>query len=266
MYRGGARLAHRRATLRLAEPFRISRETSVAEESCGWRSPTTASAASARPSPSRTTARASGRRGLPRRRRELLGDDPFALEAIAARLAELPGNFAAKSSARRALHDLCGKLVGRPTWRLLGLDRRRAADLVDDLARRPGRHGAPRGEGRPALPAPEAEARRPRRARRRTGAAVRGVTGLPLQVDVNEYWELDEALEAIPSSRPSASSTSSSRCRRRRGRGAAEAGSALPSTSTRTCTRSRPSPRAPSGRTGSTSSSPRAAAFAKRSA
>jgi len=28
--------------------------------------------------------------------------------------------------------------------------------------------------------------------------AVRGVTGLPLQVDVNEYWSLEEALEALP--------------------------------------------------------------------
>ena len=28
--------------------------------------------------------------------------------------------------------------------------------------------------------------------------AVRAVTDLPLQVDVNEYWELDEALEAVP--------------------------------------------------------------------
>jgi L-alanine-DL-glutamate epimerase-like enolase superfamily enzyme len=28
--------------------------------------------------------------------------------------------------------------------------------------------------------------------------AVRGVTDLPLQVDVNEYWSLDEALEYLP--------------------------------------------------------------------
>jgi L-alanine-DL-glutamate epimerase-like enolase superfamily enzyme len=28
--------------------------------------------------------------------------------------------------------------------------------------------------------------------------AVRGVTDLPLQVDVNEWWSLDEALEALP--------------------------------------------------------------------
>ena len=28
--------------------------------------------------------------------------------------------------------------------------------------------------------------------------AVRGVTDLPLQVDVNEWWSLDEALDALP--------------------------------------------------------------------
>ena len=46
---------------------------------------------------------------------------------------------------------------------------------------------------------------------------VRAVRGghatLPLQVDVNEYWSLDEALEALPQLRSSASSTASSRCR-----------------------------------------------------
>src|SRR5207247_874241 len=31
--------------------------------------------------------------------------------------------------------------------------------------------------------------------------AVRAVTDLPLQVDVNEYWTVDEALEALPHSR-----------------------------------------------------------------
>ena len=41
---------------------------------------------------------------------------------------------------------------------------------------------------------------------------MRGVSDVPLQVDVNEAWSLDEALEALPSSRSSASSTASSRC------------------------------------------------------
>ncbi|HEY8842418.1 MAG TPA: hypothetical protein VIM23_00815, partial [Gaiellaceae bacterium] len=54
---------------------------------------------------------------------ELLGNDPFALEAIEARLQERPGELAAKAGIDAALHDLCGKLVGLPVWRLLGLER-----------------------------------------------------------------------------------------------------------------------------------------------
>jgi L-alanine-DL-glutamate epimerase-like enolase superfamily enzyme len=96
-----------------------------------------------------------------------------------------------------ALHDLCGKLAGVPVWRLLGL--RRAGPPTswtiwlgdpDDMARRT-----------------ERVCDRFRRLKLKLGAgdgldvervaAVRGVTGLPLQVDVNEAWELDEALENI---------------------------------------------------------------------
>ena len=54
---------------------------------------------------------------------ELLGDDPFAFEEIEARLRERPGEQAAKAAIDAALHDLCGKLVGLPVWRLLGLRR-----------------------------------------------------------------------------------------------------------------------------------------------
>ena len=55
---------------------------------------------------------------------------------------------AARAALDAALHDLCGKLAGVPVYRLLGLRAGRPADLVDDLARRPRRHGAPRRGGR----------------------------------------------------------------------------------------------------------------------
>jgi L-alanine-DL-glutamate epimerase-like enolase superfamily enzyme len=125
-----------------------------------------------------------------------LGDDPFALDEIFERLP--PGEQAAKAALDGALHDLCGKLAGLPVWRLLGL--RRAGPPTswtiwlgdpDDMALR-----AERVEGRF------------RRLKLKLGGgdgldvdrvrAVRGVTTLPLQVDVNEYWSLDEALEALP--------------------------------------------------------------------
>jgi L-Ala-D/L-Glu epimerase len=128
----------------------------------------------------------------------LLGDDPFALEAIGARLDERPGEHAAKAAVDAALHDLCGKLVGLPVWRLLGLKRAGPPTSwtiwlgdPDDMARR-----AEKVRGRF------------KRLKLKLGGgdgldvervhAVRAVVDAPLQVDVNEYWSLDEALEALP--------------------------------------------------------------------
>jgi hypothetical protein len=129
---------------------------------------------------------------------ELLGDDPFAFEAIEARLRERPGEQAAKSAIDAALHDLCGKLTGLPVWRLLGLRRDGPPTSwtiwlgdPDDMGRR-----AEKARGRF------------KRLKLKLGAgdgldmervrAVRGVSDVPLQVDVNEAWSLDEALEALP--------------------------------------------------------------------
>jgi L-Ala-D/L-Glu epimerase len=129
---------------------------------------------------------------------ELLGDDPFALEAIEARLRTRPGEHAAKAAIDAALHDLCGKLVGLPAWRLLGLRREGPPTSwtiwlgdPEDMARR-----AEKVRGRF------------RRLKLKLGAgdgldvervrAVRGVSDVPLQVDVNEAWTLGEALEALP--------------------------------------------------------------------
>jgi L-alanine-DL-glutamate epimerase-like enolase superfamily enzyme len=52
-----------------------------------------------------------------------LGADPFALEAISARLDRvLRGQWAARAALDMALHDWIGKRLGLPVWRLLGLD------------------------------------------------------------------------------------------------------------------------------------------------
>jgi L-alanine-DL-glutamate epimerase-like enolase superfamily enzyme len=128
---------------------------------------------------------------------ELLGDDPFALEEVMERLP--PGEFAARAALDAALHDLQGKLLGQPVWRLLGLRRPGPPTSwtvwlgdPDDMARRAER----------ALD-------RFRRLKLKLGGrdgldvdrvrAVRAVAGdLPLQVDVNEAWSLDEALESLP--------------------------------------------------------------------
>src|SRR4051794_37948614 len=50
-----------------------------------------------------------------------VGDDPFALEQL---LERLPAEqYAARAAIDCALHDLQGKLLGQPTWKLLGLPR-----------------------------------------------------------------------------------------------------------------------------------------------
>ena len=128
----------------------------------------------------------------------LSGMDPFAFEEIEARLRERPGEQAAKAAIDAALHDLCGKLAGQPVWRLLGL--RRAGPPTSwtiwlgdpaDMARR-----AEKVRGRfkrLKLKLGAGDGRDVERVR-----AVREVSDVPLQVDVNEAWSLDEALEALP--------------------------------------------------------------------
>ena len=126
-----------------------------------------------------------------------LGDDPFALEEIESGLP--PGEHAARAALDHALHDLQGKLTGQPVYKLLGL--RRVGPPTswtiwlgdpDDMARRTEKiqgRGFQRLKlklgGRDGLDAERVN-------------AVRSVTDLPLQCDVNEAWTLDEALEYLP--------------------------------------------------------------------
>jgi L-alanine-DL-glutamate epimerase-like enolase superfamily enzyme len=59
-----------------------------------------------------------------------LGDDPFALDRILDRVdACIGGHYAAKAAVDIALHDLLGKLLGRPLYQVLGLDPTRTAEL-----------------------------------------------------------------------------------------------------------------------------------------
>ena len=129
-------------------------------------------------------------------RSDTLGDDPWALDEIEGRLPR--EQFAARAAIDAALHDLQGKLAGVPVWQLLGLRRQGPPTSwtiwlgdPDDMARRA-----------------EKVRERFRRLKLKLGArdgldvervqAVRGVVDVPLQVDVNEYWTLDEALDNVP--------------------------------------------------------------------
>ncbi len=58
--------------------------------------------------------------------KSLLGNDPFALDAVLDRLLnEFPGESAAISAIDGALHDLIGKMLKVPIWKMFGLDRSR---------------------------------------------------------------------------------------------------------------------------------------------
>jgi L-alanine-DL-glutamate epimerase-like enolase superfamily enzyme len=128
----------------------------------------------------------------------LLGDDPFALEEIGERLAAVSGEQAAKSGLDAALHDLQGKLLGLPAFRLLGLPRTGPPTSwtiwlgdPDDMARRAEK--AVSSFRRLKLKLGGGDGLDVERVR-----TVRAVTDVPLMVDVNEWWSLDEALEALP--------------------------------------------------------------------
>ena len=127
----------------------------------------------------------------------LVGDDPFALEEVGDRLAALDGEQAAKSALDAALHDLQGKLLGQPVNRLLGLPRRGPPTSwtvwlgdPDDMARRAA-EAAPRYR-RLKLKLGGGDGLDVERVR-----AVRAATDRPLQVDVTEWWTVDEALESV---------------------------------------------------------------------
>ena len=192
------KLTHRTVTLALREPFSISRWTDETVDSVFVEVAHDGVTGDGEASPQEHYGESAASASTFLSGAEpLLGDDPFALDEIEERLSSLTGEHAAKAAVDMALHDLCGKLVEVPVWRLLGL--RRVGPPTswtiwlgdpDDMARRTERVGDRFQRLKLKLGAGDGlDVERVR--------AVRGVTDLPLQVDVNEGWELDEALENV---------------------------------------------------------------------
>jgi L-alanine-DL-glutamate epimerase-like enolase superfamily enzyme len=123
--------------------------------------------------------------------------DPFDLEATeAALLAAVRGNAAARAAVSAALHDLVGKRLGAPLWKLWGLDPARA----------------PRSSFTIGLDAPAVMQAKVREAatypilkvKVGTGndaailGAVREVTDRPIRVDANGGWTAKQAVARLP--------------------------------------------------------------------
>jgi L-alanine-DL-glutamate epimerase-like enolase superfamily enzyme len=125
-------------------------------------------------------------------------DDPFALARIERRIAERVGrNPAARSALSAALHDLVGKRVGQPVWRLLGLDPATAPRSSYTLGMadpEETREKARRNAHRPVLKVKVGRADDEGRLR----AIREEAPDALLYVDANTAWTAKEALQRLP--------------------------------------------------------------------
>lgn len=121
------------------------------------------------------------------------GDDPFDLDGVLAH--RPPGSRAARSAIDQALHDLWGKRLGQPLYRLFGLNPNHlpltsftiALDEPESMAAQARESGQPVLKVKLGSEKDEAILR-----------AIREVTDAMLRVDVNAGWSREQALQIIP--------------------------------------------------------------------
>jgi L-alanine-DL-glutamate epimerase-like enolase superfamily enzyme len=122
-----------------------------------------------------------------------LGDDPFDMDAI---LAKRPaGSRAARSAIDEALHDLWGKKLGQPLYKLFGLNPKKLPLTSFTI-----------GMDEPEVMAEQAKASGHPILKIKLGsekdeamlASIRKVTNAKLRVDANAGWSRDHALQIIP--------------------------------------------------------------------
>lgn len=122
-----------------------------------------------------------------------LGDDPFDLDAI---LAKRPaGSRAARSAIDEALHDLWGKKLGQPLYKLFGLNPNHvpmtsftiAIDEPNVMAEQAAASGYPILKVKLGSEKDE-----------QIVAAIRNATDAKVRVDANAGWSRERALQIIP--------------------------------------------------------------------
>ena len=124
--------------------------------------------------------------------------DPFQMETILAYVDSLsPGDGAAKTAIDIALHDLVGKLMGQPWWRIWGLDASKAPSTTftigidtPDMVRKKTLECADRFNILKVKVGLDNDKEMIR--------TIREVTDLPLAVDANQGWkDREKALDEI---------------------------------------------------------------------
>ncbi|HXE84422.1 MAG TPA: dipeptide epimerase [Gemmatimonadales bacterium] len=126
-----------------------------------------------------------------------LPSDPFELEAAEARWEQVvPRNGAARAALSAALHDLVGKKLGQPLWRIWGLDPKRAPLSSFTI-------GLDTNE---KIVAKVNEAQEYPILKVKLGTdrdeeileTIRGATDKPIRVDANAGWDVARAKQMIP--------------------------------------------------------------------
>ena len=123
--------------------------------------------------------------------------DPFDLEAAEARWAQvLPKNWSARAALSAALHDLVGKALGQPLWRLWGLNPRKAPlssftiglDTTEKI----------RDKVREAKAYPILKIKLGTDRDETILKTIRDATDKPIRVDANAGWDVARAKQMIP--------------------------------------------------------------------
>jgi len=123
--------------------------------------------------------------------------DAFDLEAAEARFLQVvQHNGAARSALSAALHDLAGKRLGQPLWRLWGLDPRKAPvssftigiDTAEQM----------REKVKEAAPYPILKIKLGTDRDEEILATIRDATDKPIRVDANAGWTVDRAIQMLP--------------------------------------------------------------------
>jgi len=131
------------------------------------------------------------------RLRSQLPSDPFELEAAEARWEQvLPRNGAARAALSAALHDLVGKKLGQPLWRLWGLDPRKAP--LSSFTIGLDTNEKMREKVREAEQYPILKIKLGTDRDEEILTTIRDATDKPIRVDANAGWTVARAKEMIP--------------------------------------------------------------------